>query len=417
MKHLIIENLGPIKRVDVELNRFNFFIGPQSSGKSTIAKVISTCSWVEKEVATTMKEGAIGGSAEFVEQIERFHKLQGYFCSKTEIQYESDIVKISYKENSLDIHLKTKTQYRRGKISYMPAERNMITTPDLEGFEFKHTNLRSFLFDWYKARDLFKSENKANILNLGVKYYYDPTETKFKDRIEHVNGVSYNIPLYSASSGLQSVVPLYVMMQYYTDKYFESFNDRTSFDLDSKMEEIRRRCVVEFVLKPYYGDSYNDAERKKFVDDANAKLRDHDEEMHGLYEKYRAAVDRLTIPVKTDFIIEEPEQNLYPFTQIDLLQTLTALCRHERNHGFTITTHSPYILNYLNVMLMRGMKAVEDKPSIKAEDLCVYVVQNGGVMDLMQTNVITGSKSVNAEWLNQAMREMYGEYKELKAME
>lgn len=52
MIRLYIENVGPIKVVDMELKRFNFFIDPQSSGKSTIAKILSHCMWMEKEVQT-----------------------------------------------------------------------------------------------------------------------------------------------------------------------------------------------------------------------------------------------------------------------------------------------------------------------------------------------------------------------------
>ena len=48
MTHIKIENIGPIKKVDIDLNKINVFIGPQSSGKSTIAKIISYCSWYEK---------------------------------------------------------------------------------------------------------------------------------------------------------------------------------------------------------------------------------------------------------------------------------------------------------------------------------------------------------------------------------
>lgn len=48
MSRLIIKNIGPIKDVDIKLNKVNVFIGQQSSGKSTIAKIISFCSWLEK---------------------------------------------------------------------------------------------------------------------------------------------------------------------------------------------------------------------------------------------------------------------------------------------------------------------------------------------------------------------------------
>ena len=50
MSTLIIMNVGPIKCINIELNQFNIFIGPQSSGKSTIAKIISFSHWLEKDI-------------------------------------------------------------------------------------------------------------------------------------------------------------------------------------------------------------------------------------------------------------------------------------------------------------------------------------------------------------------------------
>ena len=51
MAHLIIRNIGAIKEVDIELNKINVIMGPQSSGKSTINKIACYCSWVEKKVS------------------------------------------------------------------------------------------------------------------------------------------------------------------------------------------------------------------------------------------------------------------------------------------------------------------------------------------------------------------------------
>ena len=45
MAHLIIKNIGPINEVEFDLNKINIFMGPQSSGKSTIAKIVSYCGW------------------------------------------------------------------------------------------------------------------------------------------------------------------------------------------------------------------------------------------------------------------------------------------------------------------------------------------------------------------------------------
>lgn len=75
MSNLVIKSVGPIKDVHIELRRFNVLIGEQSSGKSTIAKVLSTCMWIEKEVSTTLDVQAIKNGKEFPELIERYHKL------------------------------------------------------------------------------------------------------------------------------------------------------------------------------------------------------------------------------------------------------------------------------------------------------------------------------------------------------
>ena len=230
MKRLVIKNVGPIRQVDIKLNRFNFFIGPQSSGKSTVAKILSSCMWLEKEVLTTLNDRVIADGAAFVRLVESFHKIEGYFEDSSFVQYDTDFISILYNNKDIKITRKENEDYHREKICYIPSERNIATLPELQGFEFGHTNLRSFLFDWFNAREFFVAGNKTDVLNLGVKYYYDSDLSRIKGRIEHVNGRAFQIALSSASSGLQSLTPLVVMLQYYTDEYFRSYHEKASFN-------------------------------------------------------------------------------------------------------------------------------------------------------------------------------------------
>jgi predicted ATP-dependent endonuclease of OLD family len=413
MRHLVIRNIGPVKEAEIELKRFNFIIGPQSSGKSTVAKILSTCSWIEKEVTTTMNENVVADADSFVSLMEDFHKMIDYFDEDSEIAFETDVISISLKGKELKVKLKEQELYRREKICYIPSERNAVTLPELQGFEFGQTNLRSFLFDWYNAREFYGEENKTDILNLGVRYYYDPSELKYKDRIEHVNGKTYKIPLGSASSGLQSVVPLQIMMQYYTNKYFNTFAEKTSFDSDAKTRMIQNRVVDKYVLSVVY-PGFDPKKRGELIKEQNDRIHEGNPEARALLEKYREELERLTVPVRTSFIVEEPEQNLYPFTQIDLMEAIVKLCSGERGHGCTITTHSPFILNYLNVLIERFNKNIPDQVKLNPDELCVYSVNDGRLSDLMQVNAKTGEKSVNAEDLVEAMRAMYQEYREIK---
>ena len=40
MHHLFMENVGPVKQCNMDIDQFTILTGPQSSGKSTIAKSI-----------------------------------------------------------------------------------------------------------------------------------------------------------------------------------------------------------------------------------------------------------------------------------------------------------------------------------------------------------------------------------------
>ncbi len=408
MRHLEINNFGPIKHISIDLKRYNFIIGPQSSGKSTIAKVLSTCTWIEKEVHTTLNERVIASAADFKQLLEGFHKMENYFGDDTHILYETDFICIKYSVNDFSAICKTGAKYQRKKICYIPAERNMVTLPELQGFEFGQTNLRNFLFDWFNAREFYAPNNKTDVLNLGVKYYYSDEEKKMKDRIEHVNGKTYHIALSSASSGLQSVIPLLIMMQYYTSEYFNSYEEKMSFDVDAKIRKVYRALVDKHILE-VVKPGFSPEERADLVKEANEKVREGDPEYVNMYRKFQAVVGRLTIPAYSSFIIEEPEQNLYPSTQMDLLNVLIGLCQGERKHDVTITTHSPYILNQLNLLVKRYDVGSDDIAKLNWEQVTVFAVEDGGIRDLKLKN----AHLINPEYLSAPLDEIYDQYDKL----
>lgn len=410
MKRLIIKNVGPIKEVDIELNRFNFLIGPQSCGKSTIAKILSTCKWIEKESLTTLDENVVADGNAFVQLVENFHKLDGYFNAESFVDFESDFIHLCYAAGNFKITHKALEKYCRQKICYIPSERNLVTLPELQGFEFGQTNLRSFLFDWFNAREFFAPENKTDVLNLGVKYFYDAGEFKFKDRIEHSNGKSYGIALGTASSGLQSIVPMIVMLRYYTDEYFHSFEEKTSFDLDSKTQNRQRKLVDEMVLKRI-NPEFKNADRRELIQSINEGIHNGNVGYKKLLRSYQGAFKRLTVPSKTIFIIEEPEQNLYPSTQMSFLDVLITLCQGKSGHEFLLTTHSPYILNQLNLLVRRNDVGVRDDgiASLDWNDVSVWAIEDGGIRDLKLRN----AHLINPEYLSAPLDQIYEQYERL----
>lgn len=170
MAHIIIKNIGPIKEVELDLNKINVFMGPQSSGKSTIAKIISFCLWLEKNVC--LFKDTLEVSANFQKTLEEYHQLHGYFNQSSYIYYQSEYVTIEYNGNVTGYVMPEeevdKLTYKRSKIIYVPAERNLIALPYWTTFKLSDNNLKSYASDWNFVRNIFNKEIPLDIKPLNI---------------------------------------------------------------------------------------------------------------------------------------------------------------------------------------------------------------------------------------------------------
>ena len=354
MTRLSIKNIGPIKETHLTINTVNIFMGPQSSGKSTIAKLISYCSWVEKDVVTNLSYDKYLQDDTFVSKLISYHKMKGYLDASSYIHYRSKIIDIKYSKEKVAFRWINKYAYKRNKIAYIPSERNMVTMPELEKLELPLNNIRSFLFDWFSARKCFDVKNAIEILNLGVNYYYSDDV-----RESHIKALStnsqYDILLSNASSGLQSLIPLHILVEYLT-KWIYTHDEELSFDERVKRNEIDVALFSDLVLFPYALEqniSITKENVKDVLQSVIARIKD-DKQLSKRaieWEKIRRNFSR---NIGTQFIIEEPEQNLFPETQRDFIYYLLKRCFKDNIHknNLTITTHSPYILYSINNCLL-----------------------------------------------------------------
>jgi len=349
MAEIEIKNVGPIKEAKLTLNKVNVFMGPQSSGKSTIAKIISYCTWIEKYVATSQSLDEYNNNEKhFKEHLEKYHKMNGYFQSDSYISYKSDVIEMEYNAKKFSIKWKDRYAYKRSKISYIPSERNMITLPEVKKVEFGDTNIRSFLFEWYDARKMHTKSKELSLLDLKVNYYYN--EKADEDYIIHQNGKSYNILLSDASSGLQSLTPLLTVIDYMILGVYNQ-EETISFDLKDRRQKTLGILFEELLYKKYFGDNYNGSKEQR--DEIQGKIQNGDGQIDTLVKVIMKIQKMLFTTHNSQLIIEEPEQNLFPETQRDLIYYLLEKCLDkEREHQLTITTHSPYILYALNNCIM-----------------------------------------------------------------
>lgn len=407
MATIEIRNIGPIKKTgEFDLNTVNVFMGPQSSGKSTIAKIVSFCTWVEKDVATSQSLKTYQDNPKhFKEHIERFHKMKGYFRSDSYLSYKSDVIEVKWENEECVIKWVDQYAYMRSKIAYIPSERNMVILPDVRKVELSNTNIRSFLFDWFDARAKYTKDSRLSILNLDVDYYFSESNINEEDRIHGIkNDVEYDITLSTASSGLQSITPLIAMIEYLTKWIYSE--DKISFDQKERQREVNNYLIYEKIIKPYFNvDSLSIKERIEKIEEYQEKLRENNPKAIKYYVDYNNHLTHLFNTQNSQFIIEEPEQNLFPATQKDMIYYLLEKCLNREDNRLTITTHSPYVLYALNNCmlgyLVKEKMLMDDdykdmaslKSSINPKNVSVWQITDEGSINKIQgeDNLIEGN--------------------------
>lgn len=384
--YIEIKSVGPIKDVKIFLNKINLFIGPQSSGKSTIAKVISFCYWLEKNALTNQGIQHIDKTF-FENKLIVFHKMSSYFSEDSYLKYEGEAIRFEYTPESFNIE-KTENfgQLKVGKIAYIPSERNIISLPGISSLPLPENNIRSFLFDWLNIHNKYTKENAVPLFDPKMKYYFQ--ESSNKDIIVLEN--NKEISLDEASSGVQSVVPLYVYLYYYTKWIYDNEED-ISFEKKERIEKaLIKRFMDETTVHLGLKNNFTDETYDKFYKADFAK-EVRDTLINRIYndsDKLLSEVrDNISRPHFSNIIIEEPEQNLFPQTQVTLMYDILENINKDRD-SLVITTHSPYILYALNNCML-GWIVKENVPEedeecmaqkdswINPENVSVWEIKDG----------------------------------------
>jgi predicted ATPase len=404
MTKIKIQNVGPISDVEISLNKVNVLMGPQSSGKSTIAKIISYCQWVEKRY---LLDGEYKYSV--TEQLLDFHRLsENYFSEKSLFEYESDFVKIGYKGKKLSQTIRKKKnniKYEKTKNIYIPSERNFVSSiPNLSRYKETNDNVMSFVYDWYSAKRKFTKQNLLPILNLDVSFYNN--EENDLD-VLILNKNRKEILLRESSSGLQSVTPLALIFEYLTNFFYKESLSKSITELDTLNQIISKN--IRDIFDP-----------KRFVEYKTKKSKDINITLNkGEVDNLLKLVKLRTTYHRTNFIIEEPEQNLFPETQRDLIYYMFKNIQIDRNHSLTLTTHSPYILYAINNCLMgeliskettkterKGFLSKDSWISPSLVNIFEIDANNGTIKSIKDED--TGT--VNKHYFNKIMNNIMDEY-------
>lgn len=396
MSKIRIKNFGPIKNgyLDndgwIDIKKVTVFIGNQGSGKSTIAKIISTFSWIEKAlVRGDYPKNWFERKNKLKNQFLNYHRLENYFkingMDHSIIEYKGDAFNITYENGFLNIEEVNNKSYQLPQIMYVPAERNFITyvkTP--KELKLSSPSLKEFLSEFDSAKNDLKGFLNLPINNSELEY------DKLNDTL-NLKGEGYKVKLTEASSGFQSIVPLYLVSHYLAN----SVKKQSESNIEPMSSEEMQR-FKKGVEEIWNNDNLTDEQKRLALSVLSSKFN------------------------KTAFIniVEEPEQNLYPTSQQQILYSLLGFNNINKGNKLIITTHSPYLINYLSLSVKANFLQnkifdrntleklnliVPINSSINADELVIYELneKKGSITKLEKTNGLPS----DANELNERLEE------------
>ena len=363
---IAIKDFGPINDIAIcDLKKINVFIGESGTGKSTIMKVLAMMRWIYKMmcVRSYLKISGISNSPFRLNlgNILAKNGLKPFLHSNTNIHYSNGNFEIIIKNGK--IYLPQKSVNNKDltiqKIAYISDKRVMI--PDLAAgnVALRHNMfyLDETFLNFQKAIDAINSTEMAY---LGVKMNVVKTSGFRRVYVSgNENGTSFdNLPLTSASSGIQSSVALHFIMQYFA-KHFD-------------IVEAMNSTIIKYLAE---ADNLS---------------------------KFRASTDIGKFPNKIISVhLEEPELSLFPSNQWGLMKYLVKCCLEckEADLNLTLATHSPYIITALNIMSRafrasgKGEKNEIHLPEIDPSEIGAWEVRGGEIRNIVdeELQIIDGT--------------------------
>jgi predicted ATPase len=344
MSKIRIKNFGPIKegyqKDDgwMDIKKVTLFIGNQGSGKSVVAKVISTMLWIEKAInrGDLLDSWSIN---DFKQQF-KYQNLGDYFKADTVIEYIGEQFAVSYdiiKNKYPVIEKRKEANYIVPKIMYVPAERNFLSViKNATGVRGLPATLFEFAEELKRGQADTKGEEIPLPIN-GVSYKYESdSDSSF------IIGKDYKVNLLIASSGFQSLVPLFLVSSSLA-QLIKSGSEITPANI-SVDQSIRMNREISAIM---LDNKMQDQEKLKKVEEVKAKFQN------------KAFIN----------IVEEPEQNLFPGSQQKMLNCLLAFNNMNAGNKLILTTHSPYLVNYLTHSVKAAVVLKKINNSSKVKEL------------------------------------------------
>lgn len=402
---LKVKNYGPLREGTSNLDsgflrvpKYTVFIGDQGTGKSTVAKLISTLSWIEKSFVRRSNNPSAFTMEKLQTLLENQNLSKEYINGSTELEFRGQTCTISLSKRKVKVLQKQDIDYVCPQIIYFPSERNILSAI---GNPWEAKGLPEMVYqlanEYQNAMKRFGRRRRQLFDGYTVEFDPDTRTSYVAD-----GGDKAKVALTNASSGLQSVTPLVVVSDFLSKGLEDDFLDRLK-------KTIRIRADV-------LGNMEDVVLRSKLQDFFFSGLKDRIDEQDE--QKLKESLGRYVSSCLWQ-IVEEPEQNLYPTSQVKMVDRLIE--NTGENGKLLMTTHSPYVLSILNNYIFasdryrefgKTVRGIPQKHMIGYEETTAYKMQDGMIQSIMDNE----SRMIDATEIDECSRLINSAFDRLMAM-
>ena len=328
---LIIENFLIFDHVEIDVNRYTVFIGPQASGKSLVAKILYLFYHFPMKCFSLLNS----------------KDLEKAVIQEMTLVFEKVFQKRLWKESSFRISLQTAKGYLEYKhspqedIVFSMSENYISLVTSLEKEFFKkikeREETRNIDFDFYKSiRDkvhaadwgLLNGGGSSSFIPAGRSYFTSLNELVYTAMVNDVD-IDYFVKLFGSD--------------YEKDKAFYS-RYKTIQDIDIQLKLLKGIYTIKGDRDFIHIQRNNHAYDIPVADASSGQ------------QELLPILLRMFSSPSTFFMIEEPEAHIYPDSQDLLIRYIVSRKKtNDSETAFLFTTHSPYVLTTINNLAYAGI--------------------------------------------------------------
>ena len=356
MKTIVITNFGAVKKVNVQMDRnMQVFIGPQASGKSTIGKVIYFVRKIRDytfEFLLDAEQFSTNHPNEYFTNYLKYLTRQFMGCFGT--TKHMDAFSIQYNINdSTYIHIALVDKYVRFSMSsdLKKSVEQLIT--EARALFLRKQNERTFsFFNKFSELDTFRTELETQLFAI----FDDDSEIIYipagRSLLASMSEQLYDIPLSQMDLTMQEFIRLTRTAKNSFNAKIPDVIERYTRTVKGQINNLAVKQAYNLIKKILHADYVNDTDGEKmyFDDEHWVELMysssGQQESLWILQLLFATILEQR----KSFCVIEEPEAHLFPSGQRDIVNLISLMVNATQSQVI-ITTHSPYVLTSLNVLL------------------------------------------------------------------